>query len=87
MKAAKTVKIQNEIKTAFSIIHEDERFAVHQIHKRQAAASSPCLDLQNFYNLKHRRGFVASTVAEIGTAESFEAAQRELDYFKEIGLL
>lgn len=40
-----------------------------------------------FYNLKHRRDFVASTVSEIGTAESFEAAQRELDYFKEIGLL
>lgn len=40
-----------------------------------------------FYNLKHRRDFVASTVAKIGTAESSEAARRELDYFKEIGLL
>lgn len=40
-----------------------------------------------FYNLKHRRSLVASTVSKIGTPQASEEARLELDYFKEIGLL
>ncbi len=40
-----------------------------------------------FYNLKHKRDFVISATAQIGTDETNRMAQMELKYFEEIGLL
>ena len=40
-----------------------------------------------FYNLKNRRSFMTNTVSEIGDEKTKKLAQKELDYFKEIGLL
>ncbi len=40
-----------------------------------------------FYNLKYRKGFVKEATKDIGSDESKKEAQRELAYFKEIGLL
>lgn len=40
-----------------------------------------------FYNLKHKKEFVAQSVAKIGDKKTNIQAQRELEYFKEIGLL
>lgn len=39
------------------------------------------------YNLKHRRSYVKRTTQQIGSDETNSAAQQELAYFKEIGLL
>ncbi len=40
-----------------------------------------------FYNLKYRKSFVKEATKDIGSDESKKEAQRELAYFKEIGLL
>lgn len=40
-----------------------------------------------FYNLKHKKEFVKSATASIGSKETSESAQSELIYFEEIGLL
>lgn len=40
-----------------------------------------------FYNFKHRRSYVRRTTQQLGSDETNSMAQRELAYFKEIGLL